>query len=293
MLHIVTDVAVCAMDFTVESLHAVEKEFRSVTEQVLKTMKVSSSSELTHSVIMKSNKDAIANCLKSVVNILEKNMDFCRSAAAENDKLKSEIIKDQKKIIRIQQAQIGSVRETVKEEMESWSDIVRKNSKQSNTLSVKSVAQAVRSVNAEDERAKNFIMFGLEEEEEGNTEDVISTMDKVFKELQYEQPYPEIEDSYRLGLRKPGVRRPVKVTLRSTELVQYLLRRAHLLRKNEGNLSKVYLAPDRSKTERETHQKLVAEMKEMIRQDSSKHYVIRDDKVKCIDKRPPQEVGNV
>ena len=41
MLHIVTDVAVCAMDFTVESQHAVEKEFRSVTEQVLKTMKVS------------------------------------------------------------------------------------------------------------------------------------------------------------------------------------------------------------------------------------------------------------
>ena len=136
MLHIVTDVAVCAMDFTVESLHAVEKEFRSVTEQVLKTMKVSSSSELTHSVIMKSNKDAIANCLKSVVNILEKNMDLCRSAAAENDKLKSEKIKDQKEIIRIQQAQIGSVHETVKEEMESWSDIVRKNSKQSSTLSV-------------------------------------------------------------------------------------------------------------------------------------------------------------
>ena len=66
-----------------------------------------------------------------------------------------------------------------------------------------------------------------------------------------------------------------------------------MLRKNEGNLSKVYLAPDRSKTERETHHKLMAEMKEMIRQDSSKHYVIRDDKVKCIDKRPPQEVGNV
>jgi hypothetical protein len=34
------------------------------------------------------------------------------------------------------------------------------------------------------------------------TEDVISTMDKVFKELEYEKLYPKIEDSYRLGLRK-------------------------------------------------------------------------------------------
>jgi hypothetical protein len=65
------------------------------------------------------------------------------------------------------------------------------------------------------------------------------------------------------------------------------------LRKNEGNLSKVYPAPDRSRTERVTHQKLAAEMKEMTRQDLGKHYVIRDDKVKCIDKRPPQNVGNV
>ena len=98
MLHIVTDVAVCAMDFTVESLHPVEKEFRSVTEQVLKAMKISSSSELTQSVIMRSNKDVIANCLKSVVTLLEKNMDLCKSAAAENDKLKSEQIQNQKEI---------------------------------------------------------------------------------------------------------------------------------------------------------------------------------------------------
>ena len=98
MLHIVTDVAVRAMDFTVESLHPVEKEFRSVTEQVLKAMKISSSSELTQSVIMRSNKDVIANCLKSVVTLLEKNMDLCKSAAAENDKLKSEQIQNQKEI---------------------------------------------------------------------------------------------------------------------------------------------------------------------------------------------------
>ena len=60
----------------------------------------------------------------------------------------------------MRQAQIGPVHETVRE-IESWSDIMRKNSTQSNTLSLKSVEQAVRSVTAEDERAENFIIFGL------------------------------------------------------------------------------------------------------------------------------------
>ena len=135
MLHIGTDVVLCYMDFAVESLHAIEKEFKSVTEQVLKVMKISSTSELNHNVIMKSNKDVIANCLKSVVTLLEKNMELCKSAAAENDTLKSEQIEIQKDVIRIQQSQIGSVQETVKEEMQSWADIVNKNSKQTITLS--------------------------------------------------------------------------------------------------------------------------------------------------------------
>ena len=87
-------------------------------------------------------------------------MDLCKSAAAENDKVKSEQIQNQRELIRIQLAQLGSVQATVEEEMENWADIMKK-SKQGNTLSVKSVAQAVRSVIAEDERAKNFLIFNL------------------------------------------------------------------------------------------------------------------------------------
>ena len=271
-----------------ESLHAVEKEFRSVTAQVLKTLQVSSSSELNHATIMKSNKDVIAKCLSSVFSLLEKNMDMCKSAAAGCDRLKSEQIEAQKNIIKIQQAQIGSVQESVKKEMKSWAEVASKNC-QKNSLSVKTVEQAVRTVTAEEERAKNFIIFGLEEDTDGTKEDVISTMDKVFKELDYEEPYPEIEDSYRLGQKTVGVKRPVKVTLRSADLVQYLLKRAYLLKKSTGKFSKLYLAPDRSKQERLAHQKLVTEMKEMIKRDPSKHYFIRNNQIKFSDKNSTLE----
>ena len=56
-------------------------------------------------------------------------MELCKSAAAENDRLKNEKIQTQKEVIKSQRSQIGSVQETVKEEMQSWAGIVGKNCK--------------------------------------------------------------------------------------------------------------------------------------------------------------------
>ena len=58
------------------------------------------------------------------------------------------------------QVQIGSVPEKLKEEIQSWAGIVSKNCKQSSSLSIKSVEQAVRKVTAEDERAKISLFLG-------------------------------------------------------------------------------------------------------------------------------------
>ena len=78
---------------------------------------------------MKSNKDVIAKCLSGVTSLLDKNMELCKSAAAENDRLKNEKIQTQKEVIKSQRSQIGSVQETVKEEIQSWAAIVGKNYK--------------------------------------------------------------------------------------------------------------------------------------------------------------------
>ena len=73
-----------------------------MTDQILKALHVTSSSEFNQSTIMKSNQDVITKCLSRVINLLDKNMELCKSAAAENDSLKNEQIQTQKEVIRSQ-----------------------------------------------------------------------------------------------------------------------------------------------------------------------------------------------
>ncbi len=122
-------------------------------------------------------------------------------------------------------------------------------------------------------------MYGLPEETDGNKEDIIDKTETIFKKLEYETPYPEIDDAYRLGDKKSGINRPVKVTLRSADLVQYLLRRAGKLKNDDSQYRSVYLSPDRSRQDRLAHKELVNEMREMIKRDPSKYYVIRDKRI--------------
>ena len=81
------------------------------------------------------------------------------------------------------QVQIGSVPEKLKEEIQSWAGIVSKNCKQSSSLSIKSVEQAVRKVTAEEERAKNVIIFGLDEDD-----CIVTTMESVSANLTMNSP---------------------------------------------------------------------------------------------------------
>ena len=60
-----------------------------------------------------------------------------------------------------------SVQKTVKSEMKSWADVIKKNSAQNNQLTTKTVKEAVRSVNEGEERSRNLIIYGVKETEEG------------------------------------------------------------------------------------------------------------------------------
>ena len=60
-----------------------------------------------------------------------------------------------------------------------------------------------------------------------------------------------------------------------------ILRNAHKLKTNE-DFKSVYLAPERTKEQRRLHSGLVKQLKELIKQDNSKRYFIRDNKVNCV-----------
>ena len=52
-----------------------------------------------------------------------------------------------------------------------------------------------------------------------------------------------------------------------------------------NNFQTVFLAPDQTPEQRVAHSKLVIQMKEMVKNYSSKHYFIKDDKVKFTDEK--------
>ena len=180
-----------------------------------------------------------------------------------------------------QQKEILSVQQTVKTEMQSWSDIVKKNS-ESNSNTGKSVKNAVKSVVDEDKRSKIFIIYG---EPDAVTEDIESKVHTIFDGI-FLHPRPQVLATSRIGTYKSlEEARPIKVTLGSSEAVKNVLsrsRRLKLSRKEE--LNKIYLASDRNKEERAIHHKLVLEMKKLIVEQPNKHHCVRNCKVVSVDK---------
>ena len=258
-----------------------EKEFSSEMAKILKTAKVNSTTELNENVLLKLTKNPLADIIVRLVNLCEKNLNTCKSAASKLDQMKTAQIESQKKLLEIQQERIDSVQQTVKTELKSWADVVKKgyDSNKLKQLTTQSVKEAVKSVNDEEKRSKCFLIYGCEEQEdEGDRSCEIAQ--EIYCKVGFRPPV--IVDAYRIGNRTEGRTRPIKVEVEHPTDVHVLLKSAHKLRASD--MTSVYLAPDRTKEQRTAHKKLVTEMKSMIERDPSKYYYIRNNKINCIDK---------
>ena len=131
------------MDFSVGSLHKMEKELNNVTKQILKCCKVQSVEEVSQSLLVKPaiHKDVLANFVEELLKLSVDNLGLCKNAAVKIDRLKSERIEIQNTVVDLQKTQlkvqaekvhatvVASVQDSVKTEMRTWSDIVQKNVK--------------------------------------------------------------------------------------------------------------------------------------------------------------------
>ena len=267
-----------------DRLNVMENEMKSEIQKLLKAVNVSCGSEVTETALNKLHKPPLVKFVSTFLNLVEKNVELCKCAAGKMDILKSEKIADQKRLIDIQQEQINSVQETVKSEMKSWADVVQKNTAQRSGkhLTENSVKQALRTVDEEKRRSKNFMIYGYpESEKEVNFElnrsvkNIIECTDMI--------PAPRTCDIQRIGRKELGKNRPIKVQLESASDVDYVLTRARNL-KNFTDYINVYLGPDRTREEQLAHNKLVKQMKQMIEKNPNKHYYIRNRKIYIADK---------
>ena len=274
------------MDFSVDLLYNSEKNMKANLQQLLKDTKTTAVMELNHSTLMKLNKDALVNYVKNLANLVDENIDLCKSAACEVDQLKSEQIKNQKKIIEAQQEQLISVQETVKTEFRSWADVTKTNIQKSTDVSVTTVKEAVKKAVAEDDRSKRFMIYGLDEARDGVEEDLVDAVQATFDKAGI-STCPVVHSAYRIGKKTPDKKRSVKVQLTCAIHVQQVLRAASKLKSHEGEFKTVYLAPDRTKEQQLAHTKLVIEMKQLITRNPDKYYFIRNSKINFVDKAVP------
>ena len=125
------------------------------------------------------------------------------------------------------------MKNTVVTEMRSWSDVAKKNCENSSSVTPKNIKQAVKSAVSEEDRLHNVMVFGLKEldeddvheaEDEGMVEEIMNIVDMAPKHL------VSIE---RIGERKEGSIRPLKLRMERKECVLEALSRSRRLKDTE------------------------------------------------------------
>ena len=247
-------------------------------QTVLKTARVTSTKELNENVLMKLSKNCLTDIALRLVQLHEKNLNTCKSAAIKLDQLKTDQIENQKKLLQIQDLKMDSVQQTVKTELKSWADVARTG------LGVKpvtanTVKEAMRSVNEDEKRSRCLLIHGVEEKDD---EEPCKIFHEVCRKMNFNPP--KLVDSFRVGRKTPGKTRPVKIEMKHPTDVLVLLKNAGKLKTTD--FRSVFLSPDRNKQEQAAHSKLVAKMRAMIKEDPSKYYFMRNNeaKVNSVDK---------
>ena len=146
------------------------------------------------------------------------------------------------------------------------------NSIPSPVISTGNLKKVVQDAIVDDDRHKNFIVFGLQEEVGECLQEKIT---EVLQELG-EKPRA---DATRFGRGSENSRgkqmpRPVKVTVASSTTVRQILSKSKNLR-NVDKFKSVYISPDRSSEERVTQKKLVSEVKKKMNEQPGLYHYIR------------------
>ena len=126
----------------------------------------------------------------------------------------------------------------------------------------------LNSVIKDNERRKQIVLFGVSEDNAdlgGIVKDILECACRPNK--------PNIKDFCRVGARKPGGSRPVKVYLNSQEDAQTTVKNAKYL-KNSKQFGKVFVAPNRNPEERMERRRLVQLLREERQKEPERHRYI-------------------
>ena len=138
-----------------------------------------------------------------------------------------------------------------------------------------------------EKRKKNVIVYNLPEASDHEA-DKCSFLDLCKKVYNADI---SVNKMVRLGKKSTDKQRPLLISLKHDEDKSLLLLQSYLLRRNSQH-SNVFMAPDRTKFEREKHKKLVEELKER-RSQGAKDLVIRNGVIISKHSRPASQPSTI
>ena len=230
-------------------------------------------------------KDMLASFLATACKLLDDQARMIDNFRELRSLEQPEIISSQRSVIKLQaellqckEDQLKSlkttvqttVHETVQEEIRSYSAAVKKIP--SPVMSNGNLKKAVKDAIVDDDRSKNIIVFGLDEEDGECLQERITD---VLQELG-EKPRADATRFGRMDKDREGkfMPRPVKVTVANSTSARQILLKSKNLRMVQ-RFKSVYLSPDRSSEERATQKKLVSELKKLIKEQPGLYHYIR------------------
>ena len=116
------------------------------------------------------------------------------------------------------------------------------------------------------------MLFGVQEEKD---KDLEKTVLEICEQLNEK---PRVTECSRVGTVKQGTVRPIKVALRSADIVNRILSKARQLRTTD-DYKNVYLSVDRTPEERSALKQLVGKLKQMRENQPDQHHYLRKNEI--------------
>ena len=158
-------------------------------------------------------KAQMAEWLFSAIYLLDRCCLPSRIEYLQEEKIadQKEVIELQKKLISKKDGELGHVSKTVEDGLKSYSSVLQQSC--TTALSPKNIATAVKKIAKEDDRSKEVVVFGVDEET-GEC-----PANKVAGILEQLEEKPMTSGCRRIGQRVTGATRPLIFSVRSTDII--------------------------------------------------------------------------
>ena len=244
------------LKFNLHQLH----EFEDCVKGFLRSINVKDVNDISKNCLKQIHKDPLVEHTLKLTKLLKSSHELLKSAAADLDTLKCEQLRNQSRIIQVQEelndkksVQLDSVQKTVDEKLTTWSSVVAKNSEKK--VVQKEMRRAVKMAINEQDRERSVVMFNVKERE------ITDLNEHHDGELAYKimqrAGLPEQDGTFnceRIGAPDSSRCRPLKISFSSKFTAFDLLLKSKNL-KDDDQFNNIFIVPDRSREERAEHKK--------------------------------------